>query len=258
LIAQILGLPVNPLTTFLTLALGALLTFFLLAGVSYYIFFVRARRIFHPTYERDPAELRESIKWSAYAMIGNAVLVAPIHYLLATGHGKLYFSVADYGWGWLVASIVLMLCVSETMIYWIHRVLHWGFLFERIHKKHHEFRLPTPFVAVAFRPLDPFLQGLPHHIVAFLFPMHIAVYLVSLGFVSVWAVMIHDRVSFISWKVINYTGHHTLHHWYTDYNFGQYLTLWDRLAGTYKDPDRCDDVPDHVLVRARDALATSR
>lgn len=29
---------------------------------------------------------------------------------------------------------------------------------------------------------------------------------------------------------------HTVHHKNINFNFGQYLTLWDHLGGTYKDP----------------------
>jgi lathosterol oxidase len=105
------------------------------------------------------------------------------------------------------------------MIYWVHRALHWGPLYRHVHDKHHAFKVPTPYVGLAFRPLDAFFQGLPHHVLAFVLPIHIGLYLVSLAFVTVWAVMIHDRISFVRWKGINFTGHHTLHHWYENYNF---------------------------------------
>jgi lathosterol oxidase len=149
-----------------------------------------------------------------------------------------------------------MLILAETMIYWTHRALHSDLLFNRIHRKHHEFRVPTPFVGIAFRPADAFLQGLPHHICAFLFPVHIAIYLTSVTMVLIWAVLIHDRVSFVRWKGINFTGHHTLHHWYSGYNYGQYFTVWDRMMGTYRDPEIArDDIPEGIVVRAQDALA---
>jgi lathosterol oxidase len=151
-----------------------------------------------------------------------------------------------------------VLVVSETTIYWVHRALHWGPLYRRVHDKHHSFKVPTPFSGLAFRPLDAFAQGIPHHVLAFLVPIHMGVYLVSLSFVTIWAVMIHDRVSFVRWKGINYTGHHTLHHWYGSYNFGQYFTVWDRLMGTYRDPEVAwDDVPAGIVVRAQDAVAVA-
>jgi lathosterol oxidase len=258
LINQLLGLPEHPVYIFLTISVGGVLLFFTLAGVSYRLFFLRSR--FHPDYAPDDAdnrrEVREAIKWSIISVFGNAALVAPIHYLLATGHGRLYTDIAEHGWAWLLLSPIVILAVSETSIYWVHRGLHWGPLYRHVHDKHHDFKVPTPFVGLAFRPLDAFAQGLPHHILAFLLPIHVGIYLVSLIFVTLWAVMIHDRVSFVRWKGINFTGHHTLHHWYESYNFGQYFTLWDRMMGTYRDPEVAyDDLPAGIVVRAQDVFA---
>lgn len=254
--AKLFGLPETPLVIFGVLSLTGILSVVALSGLSYYTFFVRGRKTFHPNYQPDKQEIRKAIKWSIYSQLGNAALLAPIHYLLANGYGNLYVSVDEYGWGWLLLSIPVILVLSETAIYWTHRSLHSDLLFDRIHGKHHEFKVPMSFAAFAFRPIDPFLQGLPHHICAFLFPVNIFVYMGSLVFLMFWSVSIHDRISFVRWKAINYTGHHTLHHWYSNYNFGQYFTFWDRLMGTYKSPEECgDEVPQDLLVRAQDVFA---
>jgi lathosterol oxidase len=206
---------------------------------------------FHPGYEADPAENRSAIKWSIIGIVGNAVLIAPIHYYVATGHSQIYYSVADMGWGYLILSVIMMFVLTETCIYWIHRALHHRLLYNPLHRIHHQYQKPTSFVGLAFNPFDSFLQGLPHHISAFLFPLNIWVYLVSLSVVYVWAVMIHDRVSFVRWGLVNNTGRHTLHHWYYDYNYGQYTTIWDRLCGTHKSPfEGCEEVPEGVLRTA--------
>jgi lathosterol oxidase len=251
MIGYLLDLPNDPIVVFATLSIGALGLFFVLAGSSYYFFFVLKKDRFHPDYIADPAENRSAIKWSIIGIVGNAVLISPIHWVIADGHSKLYYSISDHGWGYFIASIPLMLIFTETCIYWIHRALHWGPLFDKIHNIHHQYKKPTSYVGLAFNPLDSFLQGIPHHIGVFLFPMHIGVYLVSLSVVAVWAVLIHDRVSFVRWGLINNTGRHTLHHWYSDYNFGQYTTLWDRVCNTHRSPfEGCEDVPDGVLMTA--------
>jgi lathosterol oxidase len=36
--------------------------------------------------------------------------------------------------------------------------------------------------------------------------------------------------------VINGASCHTMHHLYFNYNYGQFTTAWDRLAGTYRKP----------------------
>lgn len=251
MLAHLLGLPEHPMVTFLTLSIGGLIAFFALASISYGFFFVWQRKRFHPEFEADPESNRLAMFWSVISVFGNAALIAPIHWLVATGHGRVYWDVSEYGWGWLIASVLLMLITTETLIYWIHRALHGNFLYHRLHHIHHKWRKSTPWVGLAFNPLDSFVQGLPHHLCAFLFPIHGLVYLMSVSFVTVWAVMIHDRVSFVRWPFLNNTGHHTLHHWYSDYNFGQYFTFWDRLCGTWKSPfEGCEDVPEGVLAEA--------
>jgi lathosterol oxidase len=36
--------------------------------------------------------------------------------------------------------------------------------------------------------------------------------------------------------VINTTAHHTVHHLYFNYNYGQYFTFWDKLGGSHRQP----------------------
>lgn len=253
MLIKLLGIDDNPLAIFLVLTTGGLLTYFLVSGLNYLFFFVWLRKRFHPDYVADPIENRKARLWGTISIVGNAVLTMPFHFALAHGWGNLYWDVDDYGWGWLVGSVVLYLVVTETMIYWTHRLLHTEFLYSRLHKHHHQFKVTTSWVGTAFHPLDSFAQAFPHHLCAFLFPVHAVVYLTMVGLVTVWAVLIHDRVSVVRWKFINYTGHHTLHHWYYRYNLGQFTTVWDRIGGTYKDPERrYADLPEGVVVRWQD------
>lgn len=227
-------------------------TFYLaLAGASYALFFVWGRRRFHPDYRPDGPENKKAIVWALVSLTGNAVLTAPFHWAVAHGHTRVYFHVGERGLGWLVASIAVYLFVTETLIYWIHRALHVPLLFKWLHAKHHEFRLPTPLASLSFNPLDSFLQALPHHLCLFLFPVHIGVYVGFLSFVTVWAVMIHDRLTFFPLPLVNYTGHHTAHHLYVRCNYGQFFTLWDRLAGTYRSPATLPSGANPVVAFAR-------
>lgn len=38
-------------------------------------------------------------------------------------------------------------------------------------------------------------------------------------------------------SVINGAACHTMHHLYFNYNYGQFTTLWDRLGGSYRQPN---------------------
>lgn len=40
---------------------------------------------------------------------------------------------------------------------------------------------------------------------------------------------------------VNGADHHTGHHLFFNYNYGQFFTFWDKVLGTYRRPsDECD------------------
>lgn len=249
MLVKLLGLPDHPLVIFLTVAIFGIVFYFMLAGVSYGVVFgLLGSRLF-PKNPPERKEIGSSIRLSMVSIVGNAVLTVPIHMAIAAGHSNIYFDIDEYGYGWLAAQIVLMLAFTETFVYWAHYSLHHvGFLWKYVHSYHHGYKTNTPFVGLAFHPLDSFAQAFPHHIAAFFFPVHVGVYIASVLFITIWAVSIHDRISLVRLPFINYCGHHTIHHWYGDYNHGQYFTFWDRLMKTYRSPALPDpEIPDDVL-----------
>ena len=50
--------------------------------------------------------------------------------------------------------------------------------------------------------------------------------------------MIHDGEYLANDPVVNGAACHTVHHLYFNYNYGQFTTLWDRLGGSYREPDQ--------------------
>jgi lathosterol oxidase len=252
---RLVGIPETPTNLFLLLVFGGMFFYFSLSGLSYLIFFVWGKKRFHPTYEADKATIHEQMRWGVYGVLGNAVLTAPLHWLIANGYSRAYWDLSETHWGmpalvFFPVSILLYLAFTETWIYWVHRWLHIPAVFRLLHKPHHKWRATTSWASMAFHPLDSFLQALPHHLALFLFPVNVYLYLVMLNFVMLWSVMIHDRVSLVRWSFINYTGHHTLHHWYFTCNYGQFFTFWDKLMGTWRDPEEAErnhSVPEWVL-----------
>uniref|UniRef100_A0A3B4AUZ2 Fatty acid hydroxylase domain-containing protein n=1 Tax=Periophthalmus magnuspinnatus TaxID=409849 RepID=A0A3B4AUZ2_9GOBI len=139
----------------------------------------------------------------------------------------------------LLLSICGFLLFTDMCIYWIHRSMHHKNIYKHLHKQHHIFKIPTPFASHAFHPLDGFLQSLPYHLYPFIFPLHKGVYLSLFVFVNIWTISIHDgdyRIPGQLIHLINGAAHHVDHHLYFNYNYGQYLTLWDRLGGSYRYP----------------------
>lgn len=238
MILEIFGLPETPTNQFISLVLGGLVFYFGMSGLSYLIFFVWGRKKFHPTYQPNPTELREAYKWGTLGVLGNAVLTLPFHLAIAHGWSRVYWHLDDHGGlPWLLASFAIYLVFTETCIYWIHRWLHTvPFLYTHLHHIHHKWKTSTSWVSMAFHPLDSFAQALPHHLIVFLLPVNGWIYLGMVAFVSLWSVLIHDRVSFVRWWWVNNCDHHTVHHWCYDFNYGQFTNVWDRLMGSWRDP----------------------
>jgi len=69
--------------------------------------------------------------------------------------------------------------------------------------------------------------------------MHKLVYLAMFVIVNFWTVSIHDgdfRVPKLLKSAINGSAHHTDHHLFYNYNYGQFFTLWDRIGGSFRYP----------------------
>jgi Delta7-sterol 5-desaturase len=210
-------------------------------NLSYYWYFVRQRAHYVPDYRESSHELQQARLWSIRNIIGNTLLVLPVQLLIVFGWSRLYPNVAEHGYSYLLASLIGAIAFAETAIYWLHRSLHVQPFYGWLHAVHHRFREPTSAIAYAFNPLDSFVQSLPYHVYVFIVPTNVWVYFALWMFSSFWAVMIHDRVRWspnFLYAVVNHAGCHAAHHWFYRYNYGNYFTFWDKLCGTYCDPDR--------------------
>jgi lathosterol oxidase len=223
-------------TMFLLLALTSLLLYFGLAGAGYYFFFVCTRGQ-HAEQKMTPLQpIGSAIRLSVVSIFGNALLTAPVVVLIVRGFSRVYCTVTDHGWGYLLLSIFALLVFTETLVYWIHRALHLRSLYRLIHRHHHAFRAPTPWASLAFHPLDAFAQALPYHLFAFLFPIHVGVYAGALMAITFWAFLIHEPPLLFPEGWPNLASHHAIHHTCNKHNYGQFSTLWDRIAKTYRHP----------------------
>ncbi|KAJ1928860.1 c-5 sterol desaturase [Tieghemiomyces parasiticus] len=227
----------NLLRQFLTLTiavdLGINLLYFTVSPLSYYLVFDRTLEQ-HPKFLKN--QIRQEIQAATKAFLPMTLLTVPWFILEIRGYSRVYDSVATYGWPYFFLSILLFLLFTDFGIYWVHRLLHHRLIYAKIHKPHHKWIIPTPFAAFAFHFLDGYLQSVPYHLSVFVFPVHKFLYLGLFVFVNIWTVMIHDGEYLTTNSFINGSAHHTVHHIYFNYNYGQYFTLWDRAFGSHRYP----------------------
>lgn len=225
------------LSLYLITVIGGWIMYLSMAFFSYSFIFDH-RLMKHPLFL--PGQVRLEIVYACASVPFMAIPTVPLFVLEVRGYSKLYMEASGFwGWAFVVLSMPLFLMFTDCLIYWIHRGLHHKMLYKTLHKPHHKWKVPTPFASHAFHPIDGFLQSVPYHIYPFLFPLHKVVYLGLFIFVNIWTVSIHDgdyRVPDTFKPFVNGSAHHTDHHLYYTYNYGQFFTLWDRIGGSFRTP----------------------
>ncbi|XP_065184952.1 lathosterol oxidase-like [Sycon ciliatum] len=230
--------PRQLLSLFAIALIGGLALYLGTAALAYHFLFDK-RVMDHPLFLRNQIRLE-----IATSMMSAPLMVLPtaLMFLLEVrGLSRLYdgFPSGPSMVLTLGRDLFGFLFFTDMMIYWIHRLLHHRLVYKYLHKLHHKWKIPTPFASHAFHPVDGFLQSLPYHLYPFLFPLNKVVYLTFFVFVNMWTVSIHDGYYSVPDNLkyfVNGSAHHTDHHLYYDYNYGQYFTLWDRLCSSFKDP----------------------
>ncbi|KAL3460941.1 hypothetical protein BJX64DRAFT_262075 [Aspergillus heterothallicus] len=208
-----------------------------------YIFIFDKKTLTHPKFltRQIPLELRTAL--SAIPIM--ALLTVPFFLAEVRGYSKLYSSTPSSSSFsssapfplYNILQYPLFIAFTDCAIYWIHRYEHHPRVYKWLHKRHHRWIVPTPYASFAFHPVDGWAQSVPYHVFPFLLPLEKRAYLALFGFVTVWTVFIHDGEYVTRSAVINGSACHTYHHLYFNYNYGQFTTLWDRLGGSYREPD---------------------
>lgn len=157
-----------------------------------------------------------------------------------TGMLPVYGDMAEYGPGWLVGTIVLVIVAHDTWFYWMHRLIHHRRLFGRVHQLHHRSRNPTPFTSYAFDVPEAAGHAVFLTLFLALVPMHPAGIMIFAIHMMLRNAIGHsgyevfparaDGRPLLDW--ISTVTHHDLHHAAPGYNFGLYFTWWDRWMGT--------------------------
>lgn len=144
---------------------------------------------------------------------------------------------------WQPLAFLVAVAAHDTWFYWVHRLMHTKALFRWVHAEHHPSVQPTPWSILSFDLAETVPQFLFFALLAFLVPMHPAVfwlYFAFDGFVNALGHCGHEVVPerqrdlpVLRWT--NAVTHHDLHHARFDCNYAQYFNVWDRLCGTFRD-----------------------
>ncbi|CAK7271150.1 c-5 sterol desaturase [Sporothrix epigloea] len=213
-----------------------LLTYFMFSTLSFAFIFDK-KTMEHPKYLKNQVWLE--IKQANSAMPIMSLLTAPFFLAEVTGYCRMYEQTSEGPGRWYdIAQFPFFLFFTDMFVYFIHRGLHHPRIYKHLHKPHHKWIMPTPYASYAFHPVDGWLQSLPYHIFPIFFPLQKWAYLFLFVFINFWTIMIHDGEYVSNNPIINGAACHSIHHLAFNYNYGQYFTLWDRLGGSYREPEQ--------------------
>lgn len=193
-------------------------------------------RVSGPVSGQIRRELRASLRTVAiFAGVGTTIGLGS-----RSGIIEIYSEIAEYGWAYLAASIIILIVAHDAWFYWSHRLLHHRALFRRLHRLHHQSHNPTPFTSYSFDVGEAFVNAvflplillfLPAHPIAlFVFVTHM-ILRNALGHcgIEVFPARSNGKPLF---RWLTSVTHHDLHHSHGRWNMGLYFTWWDKWMGT--------------------------
>lgn len=157
-------------------------------------------------------------------------------YWLKSGYTQNYVLISELGFPYLIISVFIMIIMHDTYSYWIHRLMHHKLIFKYTHLFHHKFKNPSPWSAFAFHPFESILTMGIIPIIIFTIPWHNLALVIFITVMIFYDTFVHWGYNIKMFKIFKWQNtpvDHDVHHQNSKYNFGLYLTIWDRLMGTY-------------------------
>lgn len=170
-----------------------------------------------------------------HSLAGGVVIFAAYH-----GHTFVYTDIGDYGIGYFLLSIFLMILLHDTYFYWTHRLMHLPKLYPIIHRTHHVSVNPSPWAAYSGDPWEAAIAGGIFPLIAWTIPAHWLAMVIFLVYMLFMSVMGHAGFEFYpkgfsrSWigRWQTTASHHNMHHQFFEGNYGIYFNFWDKLMKT--------------------------
>ena len=221
-----------------------LFRYFVAAGIFYYYYHIQnpekndARRL---SKKKAPKQqLRQEIIWSVKSSVIFALVGALAFWLWQRDLTAVYLKVSAYGWWYLPVSLVIVALIHETYYYWVHRWMHHPKVFRKVHKVHHDSRIPTPWTAFSFHPWESLLEALILPLILIIVPVHVYVLGIYLVLMTISSVINHLDIEIYPegfqkskfGKLFIGATHHHYHHKDFLSNYGLYFTFWDKWMST--------------------------
>lgn len=145
-----------------------------------------------------------------------------------------------------IVQFAFFILTIDFVGYWIHRLLH-GRIFWRFHATHHSVKSLNWISGMRGSPVHTLIVLVPSMSIAGFFLPNPApwMFIAAICFDVISQHIGHSSIKFPFEKQLEYflvtPRLHFVHHhpnsYYTDSNYGFYFSVWDRIFGTYRDPE---------------------
>jgi sterol desaturase/sphingolipid hydroxylase (fatty acid hydroxylase superfamily) len=164
--------------------------------------------------------------------------------IIWTGYEILYMWMAANGyvplitWGengvWFFVWFLLIPFWRDSHFYFIHRFIHFRFLYKTVHHIHHRNTNPTPLSGTSMHPVEHLLY-FSSVLIHFVIPSHPVLFLMSSQLTALTPPHGHDGFEGPLLRGIFPAGDrmHYLHHKHISCNYGTPATPFDKWIGSY-------------------------
>jgi len=182
----------------------------------------------------EPAELKKCLKRCLFNQFFILLpLLVTTYPLKLSSHGPERMLLKHFPpWNIALMQVAFCVLVEEVLFYYSHRLLHYGPIYQTIHKIHHEFRAPIAMAAIYAHPVEFLLSNLiPVDIGPALAGSHILVAFIWFTIAAIGTLSHHSGYKTF-WQVGGLDPtFHDFHHYSFNANFGL-LGFLDKLHGT--------------------------
>lgn len=122
--------------------------------------------------------------------------------------------------------------------YWVHRLLHWGWLYDRFHALHHRNINVGPWSGLSMHPIEHliYFSSVLIHFIVPAHPLHILFHMQSQALQAASSHTGYESLLVKNKKSLALgTFHHQMHHRYFEVNYGNLELPWDKWFGTFHD-----------------------
>ena len=142
---------------------------------------------------------------------------------------------------WFVALFLLTPVWISLHFYWIHRLIHWGPLYGKVHALHHRNINVGPWSGLSMHPVEHllFFSSILIHFVIPVHPLHILFHMQHQALTAATSHTGYENFLVKDKKHLALgTFHHQMHHRYFEVNYGNLEMPWDKWFGTFHDGTR--------------------